>query len=228
MASKPGLPAPVAGTQLAVNEVKGNITELEKTGLRDNLEYEYTAGVLKNIKFHLKKAEEMEEEEKRPHLTGAAEVRKKWEPIKSAWSDAEKRAKALLAKFDEDQRRSAAAEQLRLNAEAAKKRERLEKQAAKASSQGRHEQAALIADAAASVVAPVLQVEKPKVAGVHTRTVWHYEVTDETKVDAAYKSIDHKKLAKIVQTLKENAKMLSGIRVWSTTEISSESEEPAP
>jgi hypothetical protein len=226
MASNIGVPAPMAGTLPAVSETKANIVELEKTGLRDNLEFEYAGGMLKNIKHHQKKAEELEEQEKRPHLDAVANVRKKWEPIKSAWNDAEKRCKGLLSRYTDDQNRAIAQAQAQLNKEAAQKRERLEKQAEKASTAGRHEQAALIADQAATIVAPVLQVEKPKVDGVHTRTVWHFEVIDDSKIPPEFKVTDLKKLGKVVQTLKENAKMISGIRVWHTTEISSESAEP--
>lgn len=226
MASNMSLPAPVPGTQLAINETKANIEELAKLGLNDNMDYEQAAGMLKNIKHHQKKASELEEQDKRPHLDELKRIREKYELIKEGWNKAERDLKALMSKYIEDQRKAAAEAQAKLNEEAAKKKERLLKQADKATKAGRYEQAALIADQAGTITAPVLQTEQPKVAGISTREVWHYEVTDEEKVDAAYKSIDHKKLAKVVNTLKESAKMLSGIRVWKTTEIASTSEQP--
>lgn len=226
MASNMNLPAPIAGTLPAINEVKSNLEELTKIGIVDNNDYEYAAGMLKNIKHHQKKAEELEENEKRQLLDDLKKIRDKWKPIRDGWLKVERDTKTLMSKYLENQRKALAAAQVKLNEEVAKKRERLIKQADKAAGAGRLEQAALISDQAASIVAPVLQSETPKIDGQSTRDVWHYEVIDESKVDVAYKCIDHKKLGKVVQTLKESAKSLTGIRVWKTIEIASTAEQP--
>lgn len=218
--------APPAGTSLALTETRSNIAELIKLGLRDNMDHEQATGMLKHVKHNLKKVDEFEESEKRPHLDELNIIRDKYKPMRAEWQKCETELKAMVSKYltkVEDERREA---QRILDKEAADKRARLEKQAEKASKAGRHEQAALIADHAATVVAPVLQSEAPKVAGVSSVDVYNFEVTDPAKVPKEYWIIDLKALLKIVRTLKESAKMIPGIRVWKEKQIRSGSEQP--
>lgn len=70
----------------------------------------------------------------------------------------------------------------------------------------------------ASVVAPVIQREPPKVAGVSTREVWLFEVNDPTQVPRQYLIVDESKIRKVVQALKGDAQ-IPGVRVYSERQI---------
>ena len=58
-----------------------------------------------------------------------------------------------------------------------------------------------------------------------TRKAWKFEVTDASKVNAAYLTPDEKKIRKIVTAMGEEAAgMVGGIRVWADTIIVARSE----
>lgn len=65
----------------------------------------------------------------------------------------------------------------------------------------------------AMVVAPVIQREAPKVAGVSFRDVWKFEVTDPAAVPRQYLVIDESRIRKVVQALRGDAD-IPGVRVW--------------
>ena len=73
-----------------------------------------------------------------------------------------------------------------------------------------------LAERAATVVAPVIQREAPKVAGVATREVWKFEITDPSKINPAFLMPDEQKIRKQVQALKGDAAALigPGVKVW--------------
>lgn len=226
MASNLPIPAPPAGTSLALSETKANIAELTKLGLRDEMDYKQAGGMLLHVKHNLKKLEEFEEAEKRPHLDKLQEIRDKYKPMRDDWLKQEKDLKALASKYIDRVNAERAEAQRKLEAEADAKRQRLEKQAAKAEKQGRHEQAASIRDHAEAVVAPVLQEEVPKVAGVNSVETWDFEITNAAIVPKEYWIIDLKSLKKVVQTLKSAAKAIPGIRVFKSTQIRAGSKQP--
>lgn len=134
---------------------------------------------------------------------------------------------------DEQKRLQAIADEARrkADAEAAEKR----KQAEAAAAAGRAAEAARLnaqaqrveekADAkveafetrASSVVAPIAQADTAKVAGSSFRDVWEFEVTDLSKINAAFLMADEVKIGRIVQSLKADAVGVvgAGIKVTS-------------
>jgi hypothetical protein len=105
------------------------------------------------------------------------------EPLEAA----EKRVKATVITYDQEQERIRQEEQRRLQAiadEAARReRERLEKQAAKLKTPEKRE--AKLEEAAA-VIAPVVQIAEPeKPKGEVTKQRWKMKLTDKTKLIAA-------------------------------------------
>lgn len=63
--------------------------------------------------------------------------------------------------------------------------------------------------------AEALAVEQPAMpAGTHTRTVWHYEISNKAIVPQDYRCLDLKKIEGEVQRLKGNTQ-IPGVRVWS-------------
>lgn len=80
---------------------------------------------------------------------------------------------------------------------------------------GEDEMAAMVR---ADMQVPVISVpsDVPKVAGVRTRTVWHFSVAFPAKIPAAYKCPDEKKIQVIVNSQGKAAeKIIPGIKVWS-------------
>jgi len=80
--------------------------------------------------------------------------------------------------FQQEQERIRREEQARLDELARKERERLEARAAAAEAKGKAEKAEELRNQAATVPAPVVQIETPKVSGVSTREVHKAVVTD--------------------------------------------------
>lgn len=80
-----------------------------------------------------------------------------------------------------------------------------------------------LAERSAAVVAPVIQREAPKVAGVASREVWRFEITDPSKINAAFLMPDEQKIRKQVAALKGDAASLigPGVRIWSERSIAS-------
>jgi len=80
--------------------------------------------------------------------------------------------------FQQEQERIRREEQARVDELARKERERLEARAAAAEAKGKAEKAEELRNQAATVPAPVVQIETPKVSGVSTREVHKAVVTD--------------------------------------------------
>lgn len=132
------------------------------------------------------------------------------------------------------------AEQARLDAIAAAERKAEEDRrvaaAAKAKAEGDAAEAARIAAlpppvVVAAVAAPVavlppapviqrtvVQSSTPKVAGVSTKTVWLFEVTDQAAVPREFLMVDERRIREFVQTLKESAK-IPGVRIYSEQQV---------
>lgn len=121
---------------------------------------------------------------------------------------------AMLA-YKEAERRKAAALQAEADEKARKERERLEARAQKAIESGKAEKAELLLSQAATVVAPILHTEPPKVQGMRTVESWHYEIVDASQIPREYLIPDEVSIGKVVRALKANTK-ISGIRVFSS------------
>jgi hypothetical protein len=71
---------------------------------------------------------------------------------------------------------------------------------------------------AATTVAPVVVRDPPKVAGVSTREVWKFEITDSAAIPREYLVVDEARIRKVVQALKGDAK-IAGVRVYPERQI---------
>lgn len=135
------------------------------------------------------------------------QARKERERLEAAAREAERAAREKAALERRAAEEAAAAGRA---AEAAKLAARAAATETKAA-----EKAAALDERAAAVVAPVIQREAPKVAGLSMREVWKYEVTDESKIPMTreFYSLDHKKIADRVKSLKRDAN-IPGVRVY--------------
>lgn len=74
---------------------------------------------------------------------------------------------------------------------------------------------------AATVVAPVIQREPPKVTGISSREVWKFEIVDPSKINPQFLMPDEKKIGAQVRALKGDAASIigAGVRVYAERQI---------
>lgn len=176
-------------------------------------EYAAAADQLKAVKGMLKQIADAHARVKRPLLDATRELDRQKNEASAPLLDAERQIKRAMVAYDDELERKRRAEQARLEEAARKEREKLAAQAAKAAAAGKIEKAAELEMRAETVVAPVVQREAPKVAGIATREVWRFEVTDPNAVPREYLTVDEKKLGAIVRALKGDTN-IPGVRVW--------------
>ena len=166
-------------------------------------------------------------EEKRTAITGPInqalrEVNALFKPAQEWLAEAERLLKGALLAFNAEQARIAGEAQAKADAEAAKEREKLERQAERADAKGRTAEAEELHSRAQAQVAPVVTSAAPKIAGLVGRETWRAEVLDkaalvrhvvEARPDLmALLQVDQAGLNGLARTLKD-ALVLPGVRV---------------
>lgn len=209
-------------------EGQGSLETAKRLTVTSPESYETAADMLKNVKHSLKKVDELEEEEKRPHLDELQKIRDRYRPSRTYYSQAEAQLKKLISAYNQKQEDLRREQQRKLDEAAAQQRAKLQKAAAKAQASGKAEKAAALAEQAEAVVAPTVQSDTPKVSGVYTIEKWDFEVINADIVPVVYKSVDDKKVRGIVETMKEAAQELlgPGIRVFKKLITASTSKQP--
>lgn len=109
------------------------------------------------------------------------------------------------------------------NEKARKETERLQTIADKAAAKGQESKAEKFAGRAATVVAPVVIADVPKVKGLSERENWKAEILDKTKLAEEYKIADEVKIGKLVRALKSDAQAVlgAGVRVYNDAGLAS-------
>lgn len=178
-------------------------------------------GVLTRIKAALKRLEEA-----RVRITGPlnealrqvnAQAKESAQPL----LESEARIKSALVAYNNEQERIRREEQRRADEAAERERRRLQEIADRAAAKGQAEKAEAFAERAQTTVAPVVNRAPPKVAGVSMRDVWRFEVTDASKVNAAFLVPDEAKIRKVVQSMRADAQDLvgAGVRIWCEKQV---------
>lgn len=170
-------------------------------------QYQDGAGVLKRIKGAQQRIEALRTAITAPLNAALKAANDLFRAPAQRLLDAERAIKGELARYSEEQERIRREEQRRADEAARKQREALEQRAAKAEASGKVEKASTLALQAAAVVAPVIQREAPKVAGIAMREVAEYEVTDASLLPREYLVPDDKKIGAVVRALKLEAKI---------------------
>jgi hypothetical protein len=127
--------------------------------------------------------------------------------------EAEVVLKRKLGAYQEEQERARREAQHVADELARKERERLERQAAKAEAKGDHEKAARIESVAQQVVAPIVESEVPKVAGLTTREVWKFVVRDPELLPRRYLMVNEAEIRKVVNAMKGETS-IPGVHVY--------------
>lgn len=84
------------------------------------------------------------------------------------------------------------------------------------------EKAGQLEQRAAAVVAPIIEREVPKVAGLKTREVYKFEIVDASKLPREYLIPDESRIRKVVNALKADAN-IPGVRVYADKQQASAS-----
>jgi hypothetical protein len=154
-------------------------------------------------------AEEQErkrrEEQRQAEERAAAERRKAEEKAAAERRKADEEAAELRRKAEAEAAAGRASEAAKL---AARADARVEKAESKAQGFEQHAQ---------TIVAPVIQREAPKVAGLQMRDVWEFEIVDASKIPAAFLMPDEKKIGQLVRNLKGDAAAILGAGVKVTS-----------
>lgn len=211
-ASQPNLTADAE--VVAIKPEANKLTEFARAVvIKTAVQYTAAAGFLKSIKGMLATIEEARTRVTKPLLAAQREVNTQAKEAMAPLQTAELQIKSAMTKFDQEQERLRREEQARADAAARKEQERLQQRAAAANASGRVEKAAELEQRAATVTAPAIQRERPKVAGIVTRQVWKFEVTDPSLVPREYLMVDEAKLGAVVRALKGDT-TIAGVRVW--------------
>jgi hypothetical protein len=201
-------PHPDSSVQSKAESALERVKQLE---IVDAASYRMAAADLAAIKGQFKAVDAQRVELKAPSLEGCRRVDAFFAPPLNFLSTAENILKGKLDAWDKEQKRLAAVEQARLDEIARKEREKLEVKAARVE-QKSPEKAQSIRQQAACIVAPMVQVDVPKVAGLSSRKNYKAKVTDlmalvkavaEGKAPLAYVMANEVTLNKMAKALKE-------------------------
>jgi hypothetical protein len=206
----------VKAAQKRLEETRTSITKPMNDALRRVNDFfrgptERLAAVERVLKAQLVKFADEQERIRREEQRKADEAaRKERERLEAQAREAERKARE---KAEADRKAAEAAAAAGRAEEAAKLAARAaateEKAAAKADD---------LALRAATTVAAVIAREPPKVAGVSTREVWKFEITDPAAVPREYLVVDEARIRKVVQALKGDAK-IAGVRVYAERQM---------
>lgn len=183
-------------------------------------EYANAGEELKRIKAAAKRLDEIRKTMTKPLDTAKRAIMDFFREPEAKLQRAESGIKRAMLAYSEEQERIRREDQRKAEEAARKAREKLEAQAAKAAAAGKVERAAELEQRAATVVAPVIQREAPKVTGIATREVWKFEIVDRSALPREYLMPDEKKIAGVVRALKGDTN-IPGVRVWSEKALAS-------
>jgi len=186
--------------------------------VRAPAEYEVAGMELKRVKDAQKKLDDLRRGITRPLDAAKKAVMDFFRAPEERLARAESGIKRAMISFTDEQDRKRREEQARADEQARKERERIEAQARKAAESGKIEKAEQLELRAATVVAPVIQREPPKVAGINTREVPKFEITDETLIPREYLAPDLVKIRAVVNALKSQAN-IPGVRVYMVKQL---------
>jgi hypothetical protein len=124
--------------------------------------------------------------------------------------DIEKIIKRKLRDFSDAEDARRAEEQRKLNEKAERERLRLQAIADNAAAKGQEKKQETFETRAAAVVAPVVERQVPKIAGLSKRDNWTYDLLDESKLPREYTMPDHVKLRKFVKAMGKDAQKALG------------------
>lgn len=199
---------------VALQPEVGKLTEFARAVVIKTAEqYNSAASYLKSIKGLLGKIEDARTRVTKPLLTAQREVNDQAREASMPLQNAEGQIKRAMTAYSNELDRIRLAEQRKADEAARQQQEKLQAQAAKAAAAGKSEKAVELETRAATVVAPVIQREAPKVAGIVTKEIWKFEITNPAALPHEYTMPDEKKIGGVVRAMKGDTN-IPGVRVW--------------
>ena len=180
-----------------IQEILEQFESMESLEVKNQEQYDSAVGVCKEIKKSIKAIESDRKEIIKPWKEKTDAVNAKYREVRVKLENGEKKIKGAMSVFFEEQERKRLEEQRKIEAEAEEKRRKAEEAArkeaekvAKYREEGREELAekaearmeTKLDEATNTVVA---EVESKKTEGVHYRTSYEVEVTDDAQAAVA-------------------------------------------
>lgn len=137
-------------------------------------------------------------------------ARKERDRLAAEAAEAQRKADEKAAEERRQAEAARAAGDLAAAAKHEQKAERVEERAA--------ERIETLQTVAASVVAPVLERETPKVKGVSGRRVWKFRIRDASKLPREYLLPDEKRIGAVVRAMKGDTR-IEGVEVWDESDL---------
>ena len=184
----------------AMQEAQGMLNQARAISIVDQTGYEEAALALKHIKARSSALEDERTKITKPMDAAKKAVMDLFRKPQDFLVEAEKVIKGAMITYSNEQDRLRRAEQARLDEIARKEREKLEAQAAKAQSAGKVEKAEAIMEKAQVVAAPVVEPTVAKTAGISYRTVWEFEIVDETAIPREWLVPDQKAIGGAIRS----------------------------
>jgi hypothetical protein len=183
--------------------------------------YEKAANALKAIKREQDNIEAARVKITKPINEGLRAINAQAKLAAEPLVESERAIKAAMRAYIDAEEEKRRAEQRRLDEAAEAERTRLLQAAERNETKGRENKADEFRERAQAVVAPIVQREAPKAAGITTSKVWRFEVTDKSKINAPFMEPNEVAIRKTVLALGEQAPSVigEGVRVWQETQI---------
>ena len=168
----------VVQAEAAATSTELVLREADSLAITSDADFQAAAVTLREVKSHWKDLDDQRKELVRPIQESERRINDLFRGPLEYLARAERVLKDKIGAYKEEQDRLARLEQARLDEEARKEAERLQKKADRALAAGHIEQAAALEGAADSVVAAEAP-PPPKAYGTYTRETWSAVVEDE-------------------------------------------------
>ena len=200
-------------------EAQDMLTTYKQTQIKTNDQYVKAGDVLKEIKTKIKDLDEERKAATRP-LDDTKKKIMDWFKRPLGWlQEAESAIKRSMLSFQQEQKRLRDEQQRKIDEEAKRKedaeKKKLESRAQNWEEKGNTAKAEALREQAEEVqhVAPVLAPRVEKVAGISTKKIWKFEITDASQIPREWLIPDEKAIGAFVRATK-GAKPIAGINIY--------------
>lgn len=173
---------------------------------------------LKHTKSAYKQLEDTRMSLTRPLDDSKKRIMELFRPVMEKIAEAEAKLKRAMLFYQHEQETKRLEAERKLQAEAEKKRQEAFAKAAAAREAGKEDKAEKYEEKAAQIIAPQLAPTVEKVAGIATKKVWKFEITDEVALPRKYLVPDLTQIGREVRAC-GNTLSIPGVRIWAEETI---------
>lgn len=209
-----------ADVRALVDESSHLLTHATEFKIATAVSYQLAGEDLKRIKGAMKRLEDLRTAITRPMDAAKRAVMDLFRQPAERLETAERTIKGAMVSYANEMERQQREERDRAEREAQAERDRLAAAAARAADRGEADTADAIQQQADSVAAVVPIRETPKIAGIHFRDVWKFEITDAAAIPREFLQVDEQKIRRVVQAMKGDTR-IPGVRPYAEKQPSS-------